>query len=301
MTRDVHLPRSRADASRPPRPRVRRSWSAPSRWTGPRSLCWTCCRPTGAARLGAPRRRPGRLGRAAGFDAAGPRPVRSDAERGGRSCVAHAVVRDEVGVPGTGLVCVRLVRVRRPTRASSAWSSRGRRRPPRRRHVGHHDPPRELAAPAARAGRPPSRAGRTTVAFTDGALSGADWRAVVAEAVERITAGELDKVVLARDLVADADAARSTCAGCCSGWPSATRPAGRSPSTGWSARPRSCWSAARGPGHLPGAGRHHPPHRRRRARPGAGRVAGAVVEGPRGARVRRPLGRRGARRRTARR
>ena len=51
----------------------------------------------------------------------------------------------------------------------------------------------------------------------------------------------------------------------------------------------------RGPGHLAGAGRHDPAYRRRRARPGAGRHAGPVVEGPRGARVRRPLGRRLAR------
>ena len=48
-------------------------------------------------------------------------------------------------------------------------------------------------------------------------------------------------------------------------------------------------------GHLAGAGRHHPAHRRRRPRPQPRRPAGPVVEGPRGARVRRPLGRRGAR------
>ena len=46
------------------------------------------------------------------------------------------------------------------------------------------------------------------------------------------------------------------------------------------------------PGHLPRAGRHDPSHRRRRARRRPGRPAGPVVEGPRGARVRRPLGRR---------
>jgi menaquinone-specific isochorismate synthase len=42
--------------------------------------------------------------------------------------------------------------------------------------------------------------------YADGALGPAGWCAAVATAVERISAGELDKVVLARDLVATADA-----------------------------------------------------------------------------------------------
>jgi len=42
------------------------------------------------------------------------------------------------------------------------------------------------------------------VSFTDGALNGEQWMSVVAEAVERINAGDLEKVVLARDLVATA-------------------------------------------------------------------------------------------------
>jgi menaquinone-specific isochorismate synthase len=44
------------------------------------------------------------------------------------------------------------------------------------------------------------------LAFADGALSGTDWEAVVWEAVLHLNAGELDKVVLARDLIATADA-----------------------------------------------------------------------------------------------
>ena len=48
----------------------------------------------------------------------------------------------------------------------------------------------------------------------------------------------------------------------------------------------------RGPGHLSCAGRHHPPDRRRRARPGARRPLARSLQGPRGARVRRALGRR---------
>jgi len=42
------------------------------------------------------------------------------------------------------------------------------------------------------------------VSFTDGALNGEQWMGVVAEAVGRINAGDLEKVVLARDLVATA-------------------------------------------------------------------------------------------------
>ena len=55
--------------------------------------------------------------------------------------------------------------------------------------------------------------------FADGALSGTEWEAVVADAVRRIDDGDLEKVVLARDLVATADAPTSTCAGRCAGSP----------------------------------------------------------------------------------
>jgi menaquinone-specific isochorismate synthase len=43
------------------------------------------------------------------------------------------------------------------------------------------------------------------VSFADGGLTGPEWEAVVAEAVRRISAGRMDKVVLARDLLAFAD------------------------------------------------------------------------------------------------
>nr|WP_157551375.1 isochorismate synthase [Kineosphaera limosa] len=58
---------------------------------------------------------------------------------------------------------------------------------------GHVDPPLD----------PPLDHGE--VAFADGALSGPAWREVVAQAVERIGAGTLEKVVLARDLLAIAE------------------------------------------------------------------------------------------------
>ena len=52
--------------------------------------------------------------------------------------------------------------------------------------------------------RPDRRSGR--LRYSDGALDPVRWCAAVAEAVHRIRAGELDKVVLARDLLATADA-----------------------------------------------------------------------------------------------
>lgn len=42
------------------------------------------------------------------------------------------------------------------------------------------------------------------ITFTDGALNGEEWMSVVADAVARIDAGDLEKVVLARDLIAEA-------------------------------------------------------------------------------------------------
>lgn len=43
------------------------------------------------------------------------------------------------------------------------------------------------------------------VSFADGKLSGPEWESVVAEAVSMINSGQLDKVVLARELIAIAD------------------------------------------------------------------------------------------------
>jgi len=115
----------------------------------------------------------------------------------------NAVVRDEVEQPGSGVLCfgsfgfaddpgdsvliVPEVVVGR--RGSTTWlTTIG---------VGSISSSRTLRpteAPCA-----PS-----DVAFSDGALSGATWETVVAEAVRRINDGHLEKVVLARDLVATA-------------------------------------------------------------------------------------------------
>ena len=117
---------------------------------------------------------------------------------------SRAVVRDEVGVPGSGLVCfgsfafddepgdsvlvVPQVVVGR--RGGTAWMTT----------IGTSltsaapDVPAPGTAPVAPEG----------VCFADGAVDGERWMGVVAEAVRRIAAGELEKVVLARDLLATA-------------------------------------------------------------------------------------------------
>lgn len=173
----------------------------------------------------------------------------------------RAVVRDEVGLPGSGLVClgsfafaddpgssaliVPSVVVGR--RGDSWWVtsvSRGA--------LPAAPPPLATAA----APRRP-----VAVTFADGSRSSAEWTSTVTEAVRRIAAGELDKVVLARDLVAVADApvdlrwplvrlaadypgCWTFCVGVCSG------------------RPRAAGTPRAGSGHLAGAGGHHPPDRR---------------------------------------
>jgi len=57
----------------------------------------------------------------------------------------------------------------------------------------------EVPVPGAARPAAPAR-----LAFADGARNGSAWMGVVADAVRRICAGELDKVVLARDLIATA-------------------------------------------------------------------------------------------------
>ena len=121
-----------------------------------------------------------------------------------RALTGDAVVRDEVAQPGTGLVSfgsfafadepgdsvlvVPEVVVGR--RGDTVWLTT----------VGAG----AITAPPELAPTDPPEA-PTGITFSDGALSGTEWERVVAEAVRRINAGELEKVVLARDLVATAD------------------------------------------------------------------------------------------------
>ena len=119
-----------------------------------------------------------------------------------RALNLDAVVSDDVRLPGTGpvvfgsfafadgptssvLVLPRVVIGRRDGRT---WLT----------SIGAGEP--ELDGPVPAADAPEH------VRVTDGALSPDAWRQAVATAVERIRSGRLSKVVLARDLIAQADA-----------------------------------------------------------------------------------------------
>jgi menaquinone-specific isochorismate synthase len=127
-----------------------------------------------------------------------------DAVEWWRDVAASAVVRDDLGVPGSGLVCLGsfafadepgdsilvVPRVVVGRRGERTWVTL----------IGDD----ELSpAPVLDPQDVPQAPGG--VVFTDGDVDGAEWEAIVARAVERINAGELEKVVLARDLVASTD------------------------------------------------------------------------------------------------
>lgn len=124
----------------------------------------------------------------------------SDAVKWWAETVARADVEDQVAEPGTGLVCF----------GAFAFA----------------DEPGDsvLVIPQVVVGRRGDRAWLTTVSveapvltpapapeppvglvFSDGARNGEEWMSVVAEAVRRIASGDLEKVVLARDLIATTD------------------------------------------------------------------------------------------------
>ncbi|GAB2872294.1 isochorismate synthase [Nocardioides pacificus] len=136
----------------------------------------------------------------------------ADADKWWAETTARAEVHDEVREPGTGLVCfgsfafadesgssvlvVPSVIVGR--RGDTAWVTTIDQVDDAA--VGtEQDSPAQLPPPAT-----PPRA-PTGVRFADGALNGEQWMTVVADAVARIGAGDLEKVVLARDLVATTD------------------------------------------------------------------------------------------------
>jgi menaquinone-specific isochorismate synthase len=137
-------------------------------------------------------------GEVARLDTAGPARFR-DADRWWRSFAGRLSVDDEVGLPGTGPVAfasftfaddapgsvVIVPRVVVGRRDGVAWIT----------EFSHAD--------AVHAVRPVCPSG--AVRYADGQLSVAGYRQAVAEAVRRMRAGELDKVVLAHDLLAVAD------------------------------------------------------------------------------------------------
>ncbi len=126
----------------------------------------------------------------------------ADADDWWADVVADAEVHDPVQLSGTGLICfgsftfadapgdseVVVPRVVVGRRGDRTWLTT----------VGPTDSlpvtPTPTEAPEAPVG----------ITFADGSLDGERWMSVVAEAVARIDAGDLEKVVLARDLLATA-------------------------------------------------------------------------------------------------
>jgi menaquinone-specific isochorismate synthase len=116
----------------------------------------------------------------------------------------HAIVRDEIKIPGTGLVAFgSFAFADDPGESVLVVPSVV---------VGRRDDTTWVTTIGRAAITSPPPASPTTppvppgvVTFQDGARSGPEWEGVVAEAVRRINAGELEKVVLARDLVASAE------------------------------------------------------------------------------------------------
>jgi len=123
----------------------------------------------------------------------------SDAAKWWSELVGRAAIRDEVDEPGTGPVCfgsfafadepghsvLVVPRVVVGRRGDQTWLTT----------IGADEP----VLPTPGALEPP------VVSFADGALNGDAWMSVVADAVSRIDRGDLEKVVLARDLIATAE------------------------------------------------------------------------------------------------
>jgi menaquinone-specific isochorismate synthase len=146
-------------------------------------------------------------GRALEFRADGPGRF-AEAQAWWQSVMEHAVVRDDLSLPGSGPVAF-------GSFAFSADSPAGAMLVVPEVLVGHRGSRWWLTTIGVDSHLPatltPSVASPPLapqdVTFADGALSGAQWSTVVARAVERINSGEMDKVVLARDLAVDASSA----------------------------------------------------------------------------------------------
>ena len=137
--------------------------------------------------------------------------------------IDRAVVRSDLHAPGTGLVCF-------GTMAFSDGGAGGSAAGGAAGGAGGSRAESLLVVPRVLVGRRGRTAWITTVSptgldlvdasvdvaeapeppqgvrFADGALDGEAWMGAVADAVARIAAGDLEKVVLARDLIATADA-----------------------------------------------------------------------------------------------
>ncbi len=138
-------------------------------------------------------------GVAARLDTSGPTRF-SDAVKWWSETVARAKVDDQVNEPGTGLVSFGAFAFADEPGASVLVVPQvivGRR--------GDRTWLTTISvdAPALQPSAPPRAPVGLT--FSDGALNSEEWMGVVADAVTRINAGDLEKVVLARDLMASTD------------------------------------------------------------------------------------------------
>lgn len=127
----------------------------------------------------------------------------TDAATWWRELSAHAVVRDDVDVPGSGLVAFGSFTFTDDADGSALIVPEI--------VVGRRDGATWItvidSGIAALPDVTPTSApvDPTGTAFADGSVDGATWQGLVAEAVGRISEGQLDKVVLARDLIATVD------------------------------------------------------------------------------------------------
>ena len=138
-------------------------------------------------------------GEVARLATAGPARFR-DADRWWRSFAGRLAVDDEVGLPGTGPVAFTSFTFADDARGSVLDRAARGGRPPRRRGVDHR-----VLARRRGARRPAGAPVRAPCATPTGSCRWRATGAAVAEAVRRMRAGELDKVVLAHDLLAVAD------------------------------------------------------------------------------------------------
>ncbi len=128
-----------------------------------------------------------------------------DADAWWSGLTARAVVRSDVGAPGTGLVCFGTLAFADAPGDSALVVPRvlvGRRGDVAWLTTASPTGLDLLDVSVAVADPPLAPQG---VRFADGALDGEAWMGAVADAVARIEAGDLEKVVLARDLIATAD------------------------------------------------------------------------------------------------
>ncbi len=152
-------------------------------------------------------------GEAARLQTSGPRRF-LDAERGWRRLVAGAVVRDDVALRGTGPVAFGSFAFADGSSAASSlvvpstvvghregrwWLTRTTLGSADRGAGAGATLPGPLDRPPPQQPSPDASPGAV---FGDGVVSSVDWERLVARAVARVEAGELDKVVLARDLLA---------------------------------------------------------------------------------------------------